>query len=73
MTPLTVRPIENHRYDISVVAFDNGVLVAKVDDMIGDMRLNIMHQVLDTQDQMIRSALIELGWTPPPTGPGAST
>ena len=34
-------------------------------DHNSDLRKDVVRRVLDTQDQQIRQALIELGWTPP--------
>lgn len=34
-------------------------------DYNSDLRKDVVRRVLDTQDQQVRQALIELGWTPP--------
>jgi hypothetical protein len=42
-----------------------GVIVQDTIQMQGDEVVNHIQHVINTQDDQVRQALIELGWTPP--------
>lgn len=46
--------------------YEDGRIVQELFDYENDRRRMMDRTVLDTRDEQIRKALIELGWTPPP-------
>lgn len=64
------------KYLTSVVPLDDGRIIStlKLDYEIAyeNIRDIILRQVLDTNEEQVRQALIKLGWTPPaPSNPVA--
>ncbi len=42
-----------------------GKIMQTMDYELGDIRGQLIHQVLDTKEAQLRDALIALGWAPP--------
>lgn len=59
----TNKPGINYGLVTTVVGFD---IVSTVSVEGPDIREQVVRQVIKTQDEHVRRALIELGWTPPP-------
>ena len=58
------------KYEVTTKSLGNGRIVTAVDHVASDVFMNnvrttIIRQILDTQDQQVRDALIQIGWTPP--------
>lgn len=48
-------------FEISTKAFPDG----RIEQELVDIRGRIMRQVINTQEEQIKKALVGLGWTPP--------
>jgi len=55
----------NHRIDITTIPTSDGRITQTVCSVLDSVNTQLMRTVLNTSDQQIRDALIELGWTPP--------
>ena len=53
--------MDSLNFEVSTKFFPDG----RIEQELVDIRGRIMRQVIDTQDQQIKEALIKLGWTPP--------
>ena len=57
----------NHGYEYDVNITPAGAILREVTYVEpGNIRTNIMREVIDTTDRLTRGALIDLGWSPPP-------
>lgn len=61
----------SQRTELKLSIYDDTIII---DETVTEASMNLCNelvsrrhrQVMDTKDQMIREALIKLGWTPPP-------
>lgn len=51
-------------YRVEVLVKD-GVIVSDISSDLGDIRQSIVKRILDTNDELIKSHLVKMGWTPP--------
>ena len=64
---VTLRPMFNPT--TGVIAIDEETQTPSLEsghDLVGEMISTHQRWIVDTRDQLVRKALIKLGWTPPP-------
>ena len=54
-----------HGFEVVTTPFFDGRIVQETYSVNHGVREQIIQQVLNTQEQQIRAALMVLGWTPP--------
>jgi hypothetical protein len=52
-------------FEVNTEVFKNGSINLEITSQSSSIRGDIFRQVLNTQEEQIRQALIKLGWTPP--------
>jgi len=55
----------NNSYKIECTIQADGKILQELGYFSDGIYTNIVRQVIDTQEQQIRDALVKLGWTPP--------
>ena len=57
--------MSNLQYELTVTPFANGDIKSELEFIHDDVRERVLTQVMHTQEQGVRAALIKLGWKPP--------
>lgn len=55
----------SYGFSLRVSSDGSRIISTEIDSSLFDVRENILRQVIDTSDRLVRERLIELGWTPP--------
>ena len=52
-------------FDVTTKIIADDKIMLEIHSTLNGIRNDVMRRVMDTQEQQIRDALIQLGWTPP--------
>ena len=55
-------------FEVTTKIIADDKILLEVHSTLNGIRDDVMRRVMDTQEQQIRDALIQLGWTPPNKG-----
>ena len=64
-------PAEEHRMRISVIPKDSGEIQITTEQIRRDSRTHedivtvLTREIINTKEELVKKALVELGWTPP--------
>ncbi len=56
--------MENIKIEVKTIVFENGCIEQTVCNNVDFIERNA-RQIIDTKEEQVRKALIDLGWTPP--------
>ena len=55
-------------FEVTTKIIADDKILLEIHSTLNGIRDDVMRRVMDTQEQQIRDALIQLGWTPPNKG-----